>query len=242
MERRAATPIIQCYYCSKLVKYLCSTCCKHLRTSLWRSPQRKKKKKPSWGFDGNRNLKTLNSRLFLSFWLFLRVGAEFFSNLLSSTFVTNTWIPWLQSHFLSFSYHYYFIVSVTHVLAQTTCSSSLLVQNVNNQSGLIQSGTGSHYSSNMNCGWTITANAKLELAFVEPFQTERNFDFLYVYDGNSSSARLIGRFSGSSRPGTIESSSNQLHVTFTSDGSSHYYGFKAIYRGMCFAQLRPCIN
>ena len=136
----------------------------------------------------------------------------------------------------------FFIVSVTHVLAQTTCSSTLLVQNVNNQSGLIQSSTGTTYSSNMNCGWTITSNAKLELVFVGPFSTESIADFVNVYDGSSSSAGLIGRFSGSSRPATIVSSSNQLHVRFTSDSSSQYYGFKAVYRGRFFAQLRPCIN
>ncbi|XP_074607150.1 uncharacterized protein LOC141860078 [Acropora palmata] len=121
-------------------------------------------------------------------------------------------------------------VSVPRVRTQTTCSSSLLVQNANNQSGLIQSSTGTIYSYRMNCSWTITSNAALELAFVGPFKTERNNDFVYVYDGSSASARLIGRFSGSSRPGTILSSSNQLHVRFTSDSSSQYYGFKAVYR------------
>ena len=40
------------------------------------------------------------------------------------------------------------------------------------------------------------------------------------------------RFSGSSRPGPSVSSSNQLHVRFTSNGSSQHYGFKATYRGM----------
>ena len=70
---------------------------------------------------------------------------------------------------------------------------------------------------------------------------ESNADFVYVYDGNSSSARLIGRFSGSSRPGPSVSSSNQLHVRFTSDGSSQHYGFKATYRGMFFfLELRSC--
>ena len=131
---------------------------------------------------------------------------------------------------------------MTQVLAQTTCSSTLLVQNVNNQNGLIQSSTGTSYSSNVNCGWTITSNAKLELVFVGPFQTESSADFLYVYDGSSSSARLIGRFSGSSRPAAIVSSSNQLHVRFTTDSSYQTYGFKAVYRGMCFAQLRLCFN
>ena len=119
---------------------------------------------------------------------------------------------------------------------QTTCSRNLLLQNVNNQSGLIQSSMGTDYSANMNCSWTITSNTKLELVFVGPFNTESNHDFVYVHDGSSSSAHLIGRFSGSARPGPIVISSNQLFVSFTSDGSFQYYGFKAVYRGMGFRQ------
>ena len=128
-----------------------------------------------------------------------------------------------------------FIISAPkhfRVQAQTTCSTNLLVQNVNNQSGLIQSSFTTTYSSNMDCEWTLSADTKLELVFVGPFTMEGNADFVYVYDGNSSSARLIGRFSGSSRPGPSVSSSNHLHVRFTSDGSSQHYGFKATYRGM----------
>ncbi|XP_067048443.1 scavenger receptor cysteine-rich domain-containing group B protein-like [Acropora muricata] len=89
---------------------------------------------------------------------------------------------------------------------------------------------GTDYYATVNCSWTITSNAKLELVFVGPFNMESNLDFVYVHDGSSSSAYLIGRFSGSTRPGPIVSSSNQLYVRFTSDGSSQYYGFKAVYR------------
>ncbi|XP_015771384.1 PREDICTED: uncharacterized protein LOC107349712 [Acropora digitifera] len=121
----------------------------------------------------------------------------------------------------------------TYVQAQTTCSSNLLVQNVNNESGLIQSSMGPSYFSNMNCNWTITSDAILELVFVGPFNIGYN-DFVYVYNANSSSSQLIGQFSGSSRPRPIVSSSNQssnqLHVRFTSNYYGQYYGFKAIYR------------
>ena len=140
-----------------------------------------------------------------------------------------------------------FTISVltTRVQAQTTCSNNLLVQNGNNQSGLIQSSTSlnqqiKEYSANMSCDWTLLANAKLQLVFFGPFITQSNKDFVYVYDGNSSSARLIGGFSGSSRPGPIVSSSNQLYVRFTSDGSSQYEGFKAIYRGKGTWGCEPC--
>ena len=118
------------------------------------------------------------------------------------------------------------------VRAQTTCSSNLLVKNVNNQNGLIQSSLTTSYSSNMTCKWTLSADTKLELVFVGQFSTQSCCDFVYVYDGSSSSARLIGKFSGSSRPGPIVSSSNQLHIRFTTDGAVERYGFKATYRGM----------
>ena len=136
----------------------------------------------------------------------------------------------------------FFQFSEPHVTAETTCSRNLLVQNVNNQSGLIQSSMATDYSANMNCSWTIKSNAKLELVFVGPFKMEKYFDFVYVHDGGSSSAHLIGRFSGSARPGPIVNSSKQLYVRFISDGSVQHYGFKAVYRGMCFHPLRPCCS
>ncbi|XP_015777969.1 PREDICTED: deleted in malignant brain tumors 1 protein-like [Acropora digitifera] len=120
--------------------------------------------------------------------------------------------------------------TVPRVRAQTTCSSNLLVKNVNNQNGLIQSSVTTSYRSNMTCEWTLSADTKLELFFFGPFSTQSFCDFVYVYDGSSSSARLIGKFSGSSRPGPIVSSSNQLHVRFTSDASVQLFGFKATYR------------
>ena len=129
----------------------------------------------------------------------------------------------------NFRFMIFFYFSEPHVTAQTTCSRNLLVQNVNNQSGLIQSSTGTDYSANMNCSWTIKSNAKLELVFVGPFEMESHYDFVYVHDGSSSSAHLIGRFSGSARPGPIVISSNQLHIRFTSDFIVQYYGFKAVY-------------
>ena len=85
-----------------------------------------------------------------------------------------------------------FIISASQqfrVQAQTTCPTNFLVQNVNNQSGLIQSSFTTTYSSNMNCEWTLSADTKLELVFVGPFTTESNADFVYVYDGNSSIQR-----------------------------------------------------
>ena len=71
----------------------------------------------------------------------------------------------------------------------------------------------------------------LELVFLS-FNTESSYDVVYVYDGGSPSANLIGRFSGNSIPPLIASSSNKLYVRFTSDSSGTFDGFRARYRGM----------
>ena len=71
----------------------------------------------------------------------------------------------------------------------------------------------------------------LELVFFR-FDTESNNDYVYVYDGGSPSSPLIGTYSGSSTPAPITSSSNNLYVRFTSDGSVVFGGFVALYYGM----------
>ena len=71
---------------------------------------------------------------------------------------------------------------------------------------------------------------KVEVTFFI-FNTQPNADYLYVYDGDSSSALLIGQFSGTSLPAPITSSSNKLYLRFTSDSSGQDRGFTAAYRG-----------
>jgi len=122
------------------------------------------------------------------------------------------------------------------VTATTTCSNNLLVRFVSNSSGLLQSSMSSSYNSLMDCSWSLSSNTKLELVFVS-FYTESFADYVYVYDGDSTSSPLIGQFSGSSVPAPIESSSHNLYVRFTSDGSNQYSGFRALYRGMLHLRI-----
>lgn len=82
----------------------------------------------------------------------------------------------------------------------------------------------------MTCNWSLSSNTNLELIFVR-FDTESCCDYVYVYDGGSSSSPLIGRYQGNLLPPTISSSSNQLFVVFTSDGSIVNSGFAASYHG-----------
>ena len=126
------------------------------------------------------------------------------------------------------------IVIVHSMTAQVTVTSSCqgLLLEQTNASGIILSNTGYSYHSNMDCQWNLVSASisKLELTFYF-FSTQFGTDFLYVYDGDSSSSPLIDKFSGTSLPASITSSSNKLHLKFTSDISNQLRGFIAGYRG-----------
>ena len=115
----------------------------------------------------------------------------------------------------------------------TSSCSNLLWRDASKASGTIYStgSSSSTYGSNMDCRWNLTSNAVIELLFYD-FATESSADYVSVYDGDSTSAPLIGRFSGSSVPPPITSSSTKLYMRFTSDGSLQYRGFNARYRGI----------
>ena len=117
-------------------------------------------------------------------------------------------------------------------MTATSSCSNLLMRDATKPTGTIYSThRGPTYSSNMDCRWNLTSNAVIELLFYY-FTTESSADYVSVYDGGSTSAPLIGQFSGSSLPAPITSSSTKLYVRFTSDGSSQYRGFAARYRGI----------
>ena len=116
-------------------------------------------------------------------------------------------------------------------MTATSSCSNRIVHDANKPSGVIYSTVGSTYNDNMDCRWGLTSNTVIELLFYT-FTTESSADYVRVYDGDSTSAPLIGQFSGSSLPAPITSSSTRLYVQFTSDGSSTYAGFTARYQGI----------
>ena len=125
--------------------------------------------------------------------------------------------------------------TVLSVTATSSCSNLLVTRS--SSSGIIFSNRNEVYSSGMNCQWTLSSNKNLKLVFFR-FETESGYDFVYVYDGGSSSSPLIGKFHGSSLPGAITSSRNKLFVRFTTDGSKQESGFAASYHGR--GHLKKC--
>ncbi|XP_020915055.1 deleted in malignant brain tumors 1 protein, partial [Exaiptasia diaphana] len=83
----------------------------------------------------------------------------------------------------------------------------------------------SNYLNGQSCYWLLTANAGAVHLSFEHFYTEQCCDKVRVYDGGSSSSSQIDEYSGTSIPSNLTSSSNQMYITFTSDGSVVYTGF-----------------
>ncbi|XP_078382504.1 uncharacterized protein LOC144665192 isoform X1 [Oculina patagonica] len=121
------------------------------------------------------------------------------------------------------------------VKVNSTCAHSLVINT--NATGIIRPRQYSYYIDNMNCQWNFTSNVKLELVFLH-FKTDSPADYVNVYDGGSPASPLIGTFSGSSFPSPIMSSSNNLFVTFTTDGSGTSDGFTATYQAITEGTIR----
>lgn len=73
-----------------------------------------------------------------------------------------------------------------------------------------------------------TAGNKIKLQFTS-FDVESGFDYVYIYDGTSVNAPLIGTYDSNNPPGTVygTSSSGALTVRLTSDGVVQKNGFSA---------------
>ena len=82
-------------------------------------------------------------------------------------------------------------------------------------------GPNNNYNNNRNYTMTFTpaiAGNMIRVNFVE-FNTEEGYDYLYIYDGSSTSATLIGQYDGANNPGEVTANNNEGALTFrfTSD-------------------------
>lgn len=121
-----------------------------------------------------------------------------------------------------------FAVSYQRNVPASSCSSTTYLTS---SSGSFTDGssTYSDYTSNLNCRWLIQPGySRIKLSF-QRFQTENNYDKVYVYDGSSTSATRLLLHSGTSVPGSVVSSGSTMLVVFYSDSYTQRTGFQASY-------------
>ena len=104
--------------------------------------------------------------------------------------------------------------------------------------GTITDGSGlNNYCNNQNCSWLIQPpqSTSITLNFTnfdleEPSEDGNSvYDAVEVYDGATTSAPLLGRFSGNNIPPSLTSSSGSMLVRFFSDMSVTKSGWSAYY-------------
>ena len=71
-----------------------------------------------------------------------------------------------------------------------------------------------------------TGATSISLNFTS-FNTELGYDYLFIYDGTTTAAPLIGQYSGTTSPGTITSTGGALLLEFRSDCATNAAGWVA---------------
>lgn len=91
-----------------------------------------------------------------------------------------------------------------------------------------QGGPTGDYVDNLNCSFLINPGCadSLQLTF-SMFDLELNWDYLYVYDGTSVAAPLMGTYTGNVLPPVLNSTSGAFFIVFTTDVSIVRPGFEA---------------
>ena len=89
-------------------------------------------------------------------------------------------------------------------------------------------GSGSNYTDGQRTVTLIkpTGATCITLNFTS-FNTESNYDHLFIYDGATTSAPLIGKYSGTTSPGTVTASGGSLLLDFRSDCTTNAAGWAA---------------
>lgn len=93
---------------------------------------------------------------------------------------------------------------------------------------IYDNGGSNNYSDNSISTTIIKADgaASISLNF-SSFSLESGYDYLYIYDGASTTSPLIGTYTGTSIPTSITSTSNRLMLLMTTDEGANQSGFVA---------------
>lgn len=91
-------------------------------------------------------------------------------------------------------------------------------------------GPNRNYYDNETYTYTIapTGASNVSLNF-SSFNTEVNYDTLWIYNGNTTAAPLIGFYHGTTSPGTVTSTGGALTIKFKSDNGTVASGWQAIW-------------
>lgn len=87
-------------------------------------------------------------------------------------------------------------------------------------------GSSAAYTGNEDYTYTIAPTSAVNVSMnFTSFDLENGYDSLYIYDGNSTTATLIGAYTGTTSPGSFTSTGNAVTLRFISDPFVNNAGF-----------------
>ncbi|KAI9550977.1 hypothetical protein GHT06_005450 [Daphnia sinensis] len=102
---------------------------------------------------------------------------------------------------------------------------------ISGYSGIIESPNyPNEYGNSLDCRYLVQVPCGYRVRlYFNSFNTESSYDFVNVHDGPSTSNYLLLRASGTTRPSTVYSSSNEILLRFTTDSSGTRSGWQATF-------------
>ena len=91
-------------------------------------------------------------------------------------------------------------------------------------------GASSNYSDDERKLWLFSPpNAATVTLNFNSFNVEANWDYMFIYDGSTTDAPLIGKYTGTNSPGVVTSSGSTILVEFRSDCATTSPGWSVAY-------------
>lgn len=127
-----------------------------------------------------------------------------------------------------------FSMVVSGIVAGDTSRTCIPMQVINSATGRFDDGSGSarKYAHNSDCKWLINpadSAARIRM-IIRNFSTVAG-DTLYVHDGNSVSAPILAKLSGTIATDTLYSTTHQALANFKTDASGNSTGWEIEYKG-----------
>lgn len=129
---------------------------------------------------------------------------------------------------------YYKLINNSPAITTITAASGVLYDT---------GGASGNYGNDERKLWLIqpTNVASVTINFSQ-FVLENNWDFLFIYDGATTNAPLIGKYTGTNSPGSISSTGGSILIEFRSDCATTAAGWKINYTSVSNTPASPPVT
>ena len=121
--------------------------------------------------------------------------------------------------------------NLTPLLAQCLPQPCSANPTITANSGILSDGSGlANYANGLNCSWLIQPGTAGPIVISwNSFDTQAWSDYVYLHDGTSAGAPIIGSYTGNSLPAPVTATSGSVFVRFVTNSSVNAAGWELNY-------------